>query len=189
MARSNRLRRLACAAFLVGSVALAGCGTDGGSRAHERPALSALGSYLRAIEPLRLAVNRLLDTADPILNAFRKHAITAGQAASRIDKLERSFASYTVDVQAIQPRLPALASLHAEYAHTYVLEDAYLSALAAGLADGNLDALPDTQAAQRASIIAWRVGLMLLARRMGATLPADLQRAGRGEIAPSPGGS
>jgi hypothetical protein len=30
---------------------------------------------------------------------------------------------------------------------------------------------------------------MVLAREMNTTLPADLQQAGRGEIAPSPAGS
>ena len=77
----------------------------------------------------------------------------------------------------IQPTLPELAGLHRQYAHTYILEDAYLSALAAGMADGNLDGLPATQAAQRAAIVGWRIGLTVLARRTGASLPADLQQA------------
>jgi hypothetical protein len=75
------------------------------------------------------------------------------------------------------------------YANTYVFEDAYLSALVAGLADGELTNLPNTQAAQRAAIIRWRIGLTVLARAVDAPLPADLQQAGRGEIAPSPNGS
>ena len=104
-------------------------------------------------------------------------------------RLEQRFAEYTVDVNAIRPRTAALRSLHAEYAHTYILEDAYLSAITNGLAERNFDGLPDTQAAQRAAIIDWRTGLTVLARRSGAALPADLQQAGRGEIAPSPGGS
>ncbi len=68
-------------------------------------------------------------------------------------------------------------------------EDAYLSALVAGLADDELTGLPNTQAAQRAAIIRWRIGLTVLARTADAPLPADLQQAGRGEIAPSPNGS
>jgi hypothetical protein len=103
--------------------------------------------------------------------------------------LERRFAVSTVAVAAIQPQLAALRSLHAEYAQTYVLEDAYLSALTSGLARQKLSDLPDTQSAQRAAIIRWRTGLMVLARQAHATLPADLQQAGRGEIAPSPEGS
>ena len=57
-----------------------------------------------------------------------------------------------------------------------MLEDAYLSALAAALPEGQFDHLPDTQAAQRAAIIDWRTRLTLLARRAGARLPADLQQ-------------
>ena len=86
----------------------------------------------------------------------------------------------------IEPTIPALRSLHAEYAQTYVLEDAYLSALASGLAHHELGNLPDTQSAQRAAIIGWRTGLTVLARQARFGLPPDLQQAGRGEIAPSP---
>jgi hypothetical protein len=103
--------------------------------------------------------------------------------------LELRFASFTVKVNSIEPSVPALRSLQDEYAHTYILEDAYLSALVSGLANDELDALPNTQAAQRAAIIGWRTGLTVLAARIGVTLPPDLQQAGRGEVAPSPGGS
>ena len=126
---------------------------------------SALEFYLRQIEPLRLGVNRLLNNADPILEAFRERKITPAQAATRMDQLERRFAAYPVDVQAIQPGLAQLRSLQAEYAHIYILEDAYLSALANGLAQRELDRLPDTQSAQRAAIIDWRTGLTVLARQ------------------------
>jgi hypothetical protein len=150
---------------------------------------SAIGSYLRQVEPIRLAVNRLLNTADPILRAEHDGRATPAQTARRMGRLERRFAGYAVDIAAIEPAMPQLRRLHAAYAHTYVLEDAYLSALVAGLADGDLDDLPDTQDAQRAAIIAWRTGLTVLARQSGAALPADLQQAGRGEVAPSPDGS
>jgi hypothetical protein len=113
----------------------------------------------------------------------------AQEAAARMAALERRFAASTVAVAAIRPQLQALRSLHTEYAETYVLEDAYLSALTSGLARHELTDLPDTQAAQRAAIIRWRTGLMVLAQQVHAALPADLQQAGRGEIAPSPGGS
>ena len=72
-------------------------------------------------------------------------------------------AQTTVDVAAIQPATPQLRALHAIYAHTFILEDSYLSALVTGLA--------------------------VLARRAHFKLPADLQVAGRGEIRPSPDGS
>lgn len=70
-----------------------------------------------------------------------------------------------------------------------MLEDAYLSALVAGLADGELSGLPNTQAAQRAAITRWRTDLTVLAHAADAPLPSDLQQAGRGEIAPAPNGS
>ncbi len=72
------------------------------------------------------------------------------------------------------------------YAHTYVLEDAYLSALVSALPDRDFEALPATQSRQRAAIIAWRIRLEVVAGRLGMRLPADLEVAGRGEIAPSP---
>jgi hypothetical protein len=104
-------------------------------------------------------------------------------------ELELKFAGYAVDIAAVKPRMPALGALHAEYAHTYVLEDSYLSALTAGLAHRELSDLPDTQAVQRAAIIQWRTGLEVLAREAHATVPADLQQAGRGELRPFPGTS
>jgi hypothetical protein len=169
---------------------LAGCGATAPSRpAASPPIRTALQRYLAQIEPLRLAVNRLLNGADPILEASRGHRITAAQAARRMGALERRFAAFTVDIASIQPAAAPLRRLHAEYAHTYILEDAYLSALVSGLAEHNLDHLPNTQSAQRAAIIHWRTGLTVLARRVNLALPADLQQAGRGEIAPSPGGS
>lgn len=70
-----------------------------------------------------------------------------------------------------------------------MLEDAYLSALTAALPEHRFDALPDTQSQQRAAIVAWRVQLEVLASRLNVSLPADIQAAGRGEIAPSPSGS
>ena len=141
------------------------------------------------MEPIRLAVNRLLDGADPILAEFTKHRIGPAQAARRFGALERRFANYAVAVATIDASNGELRMLNRGYAETYVLEDAYLSALTAALADGQLDDLPDTQAAQRAAIIRWRIGLTVLARAVGASLPADLQQAGRGEIAPSLDGS
>jgi hypothetical protein len=104
-------------------------------------------------------------------------------------QLEQRFAAYAVDIAAVDPPTAQLRDLNVGYANTYVFEDAYLSALVAGLADGELTDLPNTQAAQRAAIIRWRIGLTVLARAADAPLPADIQQAGRGEIAPSPNGS
>ncbi len=168
---------------------LGGCAQGAKSYAPAHSARSALETYLRGIEPVRLAVNRLLNRADPILRAYHDGRASPAEAARRMGQLERRFAGYTVDVAAIEPATPELQTLHAAYAHTYVLEDAYLSALVAGLADRELGNLPNTQAAQRAAIIRWRTGLTVLADQAGVALPADLQQAGRSEIAPAPGGS
>jgi hypothetical protein len=155
----------------------------------QRANRSAIERYMREVEPIRLAVNALLDHADPILRDLDQRRIGRATAARRIGELERRFAAYAVDVAAIHAPSQELRTLNGGYADTYVLEDAYLSALTAGLADDQLDDLPHTQALQRAAIIRWRIGLTVLARRAGAPLPADLQQAGRGEIAPSPRGS
>lgn len=181
------MSRRRAAGLIALAVIAAGCASTRNSGA-VRPR-AALERYLLQVEPVRLAVNRLLDTADPILAAFHAHRLTAAQAARRMGRLELRFAAYTVEVNAIRPALRALVPLQVEYAHTYILEDAYLSALVNGLAKNDFDGLPDTQAAQRAAIIDWRTGLTVLAHQWRAPLPADLQQAGRGEIAPSPGGS
>jgi hypothetical protein len=149
----------------------------------------AIEHYLSEVEPIRLAVNALLDHADPILGAFHERRIAPGEAAQRMGRLERRFAAYAVDIAAVHPSTAQLRALNAGYAGTYVFEDAYLSALASGLSDRELTDLPNTQAAQRAAIIRWRIDLTVLARAADAPLPADLQQAGRGEIAPSPDGS
>jgi hypothetical protein len=149
---------------------------------------AGLQRYLKQVEPIRLGVNRLLEDADPILAALHEHRISAAAASEQMDRLERRFAGFTVDVAAVEPPIPSLVGLHSAYAHTYVLEDSYLSALANGLATGELSDLPNTQAEQRAAIIGWRTGLAVLARKAHLTLPTDMQIAGRGEIAPSPRG-
>ena len=169
-------------------VALVGCAGTAQPATHLARRTTAIETYLQQVEPIRLAVNRLLNHADPIIAAYHDHRASPAQAGRRMGLLERRFAEYTVAVAAIEPATAELRALHAPYAHTYVLEDAYLSTLATGLADRNLDDLPDTQAAQRAAIIGWRTGLTVLAGRAGVPLPADLQQAGRGEIAPSPAG-
>lgn len=175
---------------VAGAGALEGCGSHSASaNASRRVERAALVSYLSQVEPIRLAVNRLLEGADPILSAYHDRRISARQASLRMGALERRFADYTVDMAAIQPMTARLRAVNAPYAHTYILEDSYLSALTSALEERDLDGLPDTQAAQRAAIIQWRTGLAVLARRAALELPGDLQAAGRGEIAPSPSGS
>jgi hypothetical protein len=172
------------AALVAGLLALAGCG-----HSEPRSARGSLHVYLREVEPIRLGVNRLLDGADPILSAYRAHGITPGAARRRMSALERRFAAYAVRIAAVREVPTALRQAQRSYAHTYVLEDAYLSSLAAALPGREFDQLPDTQSGQRAAIVAWRIQLEVLAARLHVTLPADLQAAGRGEIAPSPTGS
>jgi hypothetical protein len=175
---------------LVSVLAAGGCG--GRSRSTEastRDQRAALLGYLRAVEPIRLGVNRLLGGADPILSDYARRRVSPATASLRMGALEQRFATYTVEIAAIEPATSGLRALHAIYAHTYILEDSYLSALAAGLAERELGNLPNTQSDQRAAIIQWRTGLAVLARRLRVVLPVDLHLAGRGEIAPSPHGS
>lgn len=186
--RWRHARTLAPALALV-TAALCGCGGSVQAHASAHDERTALVSYLRQVEPIRLAVNRLLEGADPILAAYRDGRISPRLAARRMGALERRFAAYAVDMAAIAPATSQLRSVNGPYAHTYILEDSYLSALTTGLAEHDLDGLPDTQSDQRAAIIQWRTGLTVLARRAALGLPADLQAAGRGEIAPSPTGS
>jgi len=162
---------------------LGGCGDGGGSPAGARDSVDA---YLSRVEPIRLGVNRLLDRADPILSAYRERRLNPHQAQRRMDALERRFAAYATRIAAVRSVPAALREAQRAYAHTYVLEDAYLSALAAALPDRDYEGLPATQARQRAAIIAWRIRLEVVARRLGIRLPPDIQVAGRGEIAPSP---
>jgi hypothetical protein len=103
------------------------------------------------VEPIRLAVNKLLEGADPTLDAFHDRRIPPSEAARRMSQLEQRFASYAVDIAAVDPPTARLRALNAGYADTYVFEDAYLSALVAGLANGELTDLPNTQASVRRS--------------------------------------
>jgi hypothetical protein len=171
---------------VFGLAAVSGCGAGPESKAVPR---AAIERYLGEVEPIRRAVNALLEGADPILRANADARIDHRLAAARMGALERRFAAYAVQIAAVDPPDARLRTLNVPYADTYVLEDSYLSALSTGLAENSLDDLPDTQDAQRATIIRWRTHLTVLAEAADAPLPADLQQAGRGEIAPSPGGS
>lgn len=176
---SRRVLALGAAAL-----AIAGCGS--GTSPSPRGELAA---YLSRVEPIRLQVNRLLDRADPILSALRDHRLPATIAQRRFGGLERRFAADAVKIAAIGRVPDPLRKAQRAYAHTYVLEDSYLSALVAAIPNRSFDDLPDTQNRQRAAITAWRIQLEAQARQLGLKPPADLQAAGRGEIAPSPGGS
>jgi hypothetical protein len=168
----------------VAAFSCCGCGTS--STAAER---AHVERYLAEVEPIRRSVNKLLEGADPILEGFAKHRVSRATTTRRMSALEGRFATYAVEIAGVNPADDELRSLNAPYAETYVLEDSYLAALAAGISSGNLRDLPDTQNAQRAAIVRWRTRLTVLADRVHARLPLDLQQAGRGEIAPSPFGS
>jgi hypothetical protein len=187
--RRRRLRvlrmRRGLAAALSAGVVLAGC-NGGGEDTGAADGAAALQSYVQRVEPIRLGINRLLDRADPILSAYADNRLTPGQAQRRVDALERRVADYAVRIAEVRPVPPSLRAVHRAYAHTFIFEDSYMSALAAAVPEREFDDLPDTQAQQRAAIIAWRTQLQVLADRWGVSLPGDLQVAGRGEIAPSP---
>jgi hypothetical protein len=184
----SRPRALAAGCLCV--VALGGCASQTPSApGTQRAGRAAIERYLDEVEPIRLAVNNLLEGADPILLAYHDSRISPRLASLRMGALERRFAAYTVEMAALQPATAQLRAVNAPYAHTYIFEDSYLSALTTGLAERDLDSLPDTQSEQRAAIIQWRTDLTVLARAADVPLPADLQEAGRGEIAPSPDGS
>jgi hypothetical protein len=70
------------------------------------------------VEPIRLGVNNLLEGADPILSSYRDHRLSGDQAAAAIGKLEQSFATYMVDINALQPSNATLAGINAPYAHS-----------------------------------------------------------------------
>jgi hypothetical protein len=182
------------AAGVVGLVALVATGcssatSSSSSASHPGVTAAELRAYVAEVEAVRLPVNAVLNQADPILEAAHDKTITPAEASARMSALERHFATYLLDVNALQPTNRVLAELHAPYAHAYYEEDNYLSALASDLGEGDLDGLPDTENAQRLAIIEWRTQLEILARETGVTLPADIQQAGRGEIRPSPDGS
>jgi hypothetical protein len=163
----------------------AACGGGGNGKV---PAAD-IRSYVAAVEAVRLPVNKLLNGADPILDAYHDHRITPAQASQRMGALEATFANYTLKMQEVDPSNSQLRAINEPYAQTYFFEDSYLASLASDLAEGDFDNLPNTQAAQRLAIIVWRTKLELIAAKSGVTLPADLQQAGRGEIAPAPDGS
>jgi hypothetical protein len=178
-----RRRQYAASAIVVTLFALAAAGCGGGS---DKISAADVRSYVAAVEKVRLPVNNLLNGADPIFNALHDHKITPDQASARMAKLEQTFAGYLLKVQEIDPANSQLKAINTPYANTYFYEDSYLATLASDLAEGDFDNLPNTQDAQRLAIIIWRTKLDQIAAKSGVTLPADIQQAGRGEIAPGP---
>jgi hypothetical protein len=166
------------------AVAIAACGADT-TTADRR---NALEDYVAAVQPIRLGINDLLDRADPILERYGDGDLSAVQAERRMGRLERGVAGYAVKIAEVEPVPDEMRAAQDAYAHTFVLQDTYLSALVASLKSREFDELPHFQTEQRAAIIAWRTRLQVLADRWGVRLPANLQIAGRGEISPAPTG-
>jgi hypothetical protein len=174
-----------CAAVIVTvAPSVAAASTKGGAVSARQ-----LRSYMAEVEKVRLPVNTLLAMADPILDAYDAKTITPTLASLKMNALEETFARFLLAMQEIRPANATLAKVNRPYAHTYYLEDNYLSTLASDLNEGEFDNLPNTQDQQRLAIIVWRTQMELLAKRAKVTLPADLVQAGRGEIAPAPSGS
>ena len=176
--------RGAVAAVLALALTWAGCGSDT-SNADRRQALE---QYVAKVQPIRLGINELLDRADPILEGYKDGDLTAAEAKRRMGRLEAGVANYAVQIAEVEPVPEELRAAHDAYAHTFVLQDTYLSTLVASLKSRAFDELPSFQNQQRAAIIAWRTRLHVLADRWGAQLPANLAIAGRGEISPAPTG-
>jgi hypothetical protein len=172
------------AVLLAGLLLLAGCGSDTSNEDRRQ----TLEDYVAAVQPIRLGINELLDQADPILEGYNDGDLTAAEAERRTGRLERGVANYAVKVAEVEPVPDEMRAAQDAYAHTFVLQDTYLSTLVASLKSREFDELPHFQDEQRAAIIAWRTRLEVLADRWGATLPANLQIAGRGEISPAPTG-
>jgi hypothetical protein len=166
------------------AVSIAACGADT-TTADRR---NALEDYVAAVQPIRLGINDLLDRADPILEGYGDGDLSAAQAERRMGRLERGVAGYAVKIAEVEPVPDEMRAAQDAYAHTFVLQDTYLSALVASLKSREFDELPHFQTEQRAAIIAWRTRLQVLADRWGVRLPANLQIAGRGEISPAPTG-
>jgi hypothetical protein len=175
--------RIAIAAAAL-SVLLFGCGGDSSAQTSRQE----LEDYVAAVEPIRLGINELLDRADPILKAYAEGHLSSGAAQHRVESLERQVADYAVQIAEVEPVPDGMVAAHDDYAHVFVLQDTYLSALVEALPKREFDELPDVQDQQREEIIAWRTRLQVEADALGVELPADLEVAGRGEIVPSPEG-
>src|ERR1700729_460483 len=118
---TRRPRALAVSCLFA--VTLGGCASQTGSVATtQRAQRSAIERYMDEVEPIRLAVNKLLGGADPILEAFHNRRIAPGEASRRMGQLEQRFAAYAVDIAAVDLPTTQLRALNAGYANTYVYE-------------------------------------------------------------------
>ncbi len=166
------------------AISLAGCG--GSSNDESGATRQSVEAYVAQVEPIRLGTNHLLERADPITSAYHEHRLSAEVAQRRIEALEHRLSDYAVKIASVAPVPPTLESTERAYAHVWVLQDTYLSALAQAIPERDFEDLPDYENRQREAITAWRIQLQAVADQVGAKLPRDIQIAGRGEIRPSP---
>jgi hypothetical protein len=72
---TRHTRALAASCLCI--VALGGCaGQTGSVTSAQRAQWAAIERYMGEVEPIRLAVNKLLEGADPILEALHERHIT-----------------------------------------------------------------------------------------------------------------
>jgi hypothetical protein len=82
--------------FAIVVAAVSACGSTTASHTPAaRSDRTALIGYLRQVEPIRFAVNQLLEKADPILLGHRRARLSSTEAARRMKELERQFAAYS----------------------------------------------------------------------------------------------
>src|SRR5256885_11591113 len=94
-------------------------------------------------------------------------------------RLERRFARYEARVAAVRPVPPDLLPAQHAYAHTYVLEDAYLRALTAALPRRRWASLPRFEDRQRRVVLAWRAAGGPQAARVHGSVPRGIPRSPR----------
>src|SRR5437899_1151582 len=116
---------LTCAVEVALIALIAGCGADT-TTADRRQALE---DYVAKVQPIRLGINDLLDRADPVLEGYRAGDLSAAQAERRMGRIERGAARYAVQIAAVEPVPDEMRAAQDAYAHTFVLQDTYLSAL------------------------------------------------------------
>ena len=150
----------------------------------------ALEGYLAKVEPIRLAVNRLLARADPILTAYSRHPVGAREAERQTDKLaRRPICCLHGEDQRAGAGFAGTGGGTARLRPTYILEDAYLSALAAAIPSRCFDNLPRRRVRSAPRSSPGAPGFRSSPIDWACALPPDLQVAGRGKIAHSLQGS
>ena len=167
---------------------VAGCGSSGSSTPNGMTA-GQVQDYLAQVEPVRRSVNDLLEGADPILHAYRSHQITPDQAARRMNDLEARFAVQGATVEAISSPDPPSRRSTAPTRTPTNSKTPTCGPWPPRSPTATSPICPTRRMPNARQSPHGESELEVLAQQTGATLPDDLQQAGRGEIAPSPTGS